>query len=88
MLRLLPGISSLLISTLPVHSPDFFPKKNMSRVFPVLVVAKTGFCVVTQNKVGHPAHLYRQLIEVPMLSACGIQTVFLGWHFEIVNIIF
>ena len=66
----------------------FFSQKNMSRVFPVLVVAKTGFCVVTQNKVGHPAHLYRQLIEVPMLSACGIQTVFLGWHFEIVNIIF
>ena len=26
MLRLLPGISSLLISTLPVHSPAFFPK--------------------------------------------------------------
>ena len=25
-LRLLPGISSLLISTLPVHSPAFFPK--------------------------------------------------------------
>ena len=26
LLRLLPGISSLLISTLPVHSPAFFPK--------------------------------------------------------------
>ena len=26
MLRLLPGISSSLISTLPVHSPAFFPK--------------------------------------------------------------
>ena len=29
MLHLLPGISSLLISTLPVHSPAFFP--NLSR---------------------------------------------------------
>ena len=26
MLRSLPGISSLLISNLPVHSPAFFPK--------------------------------------------------------------
>ena len=26
MIRLLPGISSLLVSTLPVHSPAFFPK--------------------------------------------------------------
>ena len=47
-LRLLPGISSLLISTLPVHSPAFFPKPlpifpihsptfspNFFRVFPV-----------------------------------------------------
>ena len=28
MLRSLPGISSLLISTLPVHSPEFFPKTS------------------------------------------------------------
>ena len=32
LLRLLPGISSLLISTLPVHSPSFF-SKNLSRFF-------------------------------------------------------
>ena len=33
--------SSLLISTLPVHSPAFF--SNLSRVFPVLAVANTGW---------------------------------------------
>ena len=31
----------LLISTLPVHSPAFFP--NLSRFFPVLAVANTWF---------------------------------------------
>ena len=51
--RLLPGISSLLISTLPVHSPAFF--QNLSQVFPVLAAANTGSCVGRQNKVGHLA---------------------------------
>ena len=53
-LRLLPRISSLLISTLPVHSSSFFPQ-----IFPdfsaVLAVANTGSCVGPQNKIGHPA---------------------------------
>ena len=45
---LLPGISSSLISTLPVQ--------NLSRFFfPVLAVANTGSCVGPQNKIGHPA---------------------------------
>ena len=43
MLRLLTGISSLLISKISVHSPAFF--KSLSRVFPVLAVANTGSCV-------------------------------------------
>ena len=43
-----------LISTLPIHSPAFFPQ-NFSRVFPVLAVANTGFCVGLQNKIGHSA---------------------------------
>ena len=38
---LLPGISSLLISTLLVHSPAFFPKPLP--IFPVLAVAYTWF---------------------------------------------
>ena len=53
MLRLLPGISSLLTSTLPVHSPAFF--QNLSRCFPALAVANTGSCVGSQNKIGRPA---------------------------------
>ena len=44
MLRLLPGISFLLILTLPVHSPAFFPK-------PLPIFS----CVGLQNKIGHPA---------------------------------
>ena len=35
------GISFLLISTLPVHSPAFFPKTLP--IFPVLAVANTWF---------------------------------------------
>ena len=50
---IVPGISSLLISTLPVHSPAFF--QNLFRFFPVLVVANTGSYVRPQNKKGHPA---------------------------------
>ena len=44
MLRLLPGISSLLISTFPVHSPAFFPK-HLPIFFPVLALANIGSCV-------------------------------------------
>ena len=42
--------------------------QNVTRVFPVLAVAYTGVCVVPQNKLGHPAHRYRQVILVPVLS--------------------
>ena len=70
MLRFLPVISSLLISTRPVHSSAF--SQNLSRVFPVLAVAKTGSCVGPPNKIDGPAHRYRQLMQVPVLSARGI----------------
>ena len=53
MLHLLPGISSLLISTLPVHSLAFFSKPLP--IFPVLAVANTSSCVGQQNETGHPA---------------------------------
>ena len=42
-----------LISTLPVHSPAFFPKPLP--IFPVLAVTDTGSCVGLLNKIGHPA---------------------------------
>ena len=44
----------LLISTLPVHSPAFFPKPPPI-FFPVLAAANTGTCVGPQNKIGHLA---------------------------------
>ena len=40
MLRLLLGVSSFLISALPVHSPSVF--QNLSRVFPILAVSVEG----------------------------------------------
>ena len=55
---------------LPVHSPAF--SANLSRVFPALAVADNGSCVGPQNKTGHPTHCYRQLMQVPVLSARGI----------------
>ena len=61
-----------LLSSLSVHSSAFF--QNLSQVFPVLAVALA--CVGLQNKIGHPAHYYRQLIQVPVLSACGIHLLF------------
>ena len=36
--------------------------QNLSRVFPLLSVANTGSCVGSQNKIGHPAHRYKQLV--------------------------
>ena len=48
-----PGISSLLISTLPVHSPAFL-RKPLAIFFLVLAVVNTGSCIGPQNKIGHP----------------------------------
>ena len=39
----------------------------------MLAVANKGSCVGPRNKIGHPAHHYRQLMQVPVLSARGIQ---------------
>ena len=47
--------------------------QNVSRVFPVLAVANAGSCVGPQNKIGHLAHRHRRLMQVPVLSACGIE---------------
>ena len=38
----------------------------------MLAVAYAGFGVGLQNKIGHPAHCYRQLMQVPVLSARGL----------------
>ena len=47
-----------------------FPKPL--QIFPVLAVANTGSCVGSHNKIGHPAHRYRQVMQVPVLRARGI----------------
>ena len=49
----------------PIHLHLF---QNFSRVCPPLASADTGFCVIHQNKTGHPVHRYRQLMQVPVLS--------------------
>ena len=79
----------MLISALPVDS-----SQNLSRVVPVFAVADTGFRVGQQNRIGHPAHRYRRLMQVPVLCAHGIEMgsktraiVFLGLRSEIVDVI-
>ena len=52
----------------PIHLHLF---QNFSRVCPLLASADTGFCVIHQNKTGHPVHRYRQLMQIPALSVRG-----------------
>ena len=58
-----------------------------------MAVDKTGSHVGPQNKTGHPAHSYTQLMQVPVLCARGIEIgsktcgiVFLGLRSDIVDI--
>ena len=46
--------------------------KTSPEFFAVLAVANTGSCVGPHNKTGHPAHCYRQLMQVHVPSARGI----------------
>ena len=57
-------------------------------------MANAGSCVGQQTKIGHSAHHYRQLMQVPVLSARGIYigsktcvTVFLILRSEIVDVV-
>ena len=52
MLRLMPGISSSLISTLAVRSSTFFPKP-LPIFFLCWLWLTHGSCVGPQNKIGH-----------------------------------
>ena len=74
------------------QSPAFI--QNIYRGFCVLAVANTGSCVGSQNKIFNPAHRYRQLMQVPVLSARGILIgpktrvlVFMGLRSPIVDMI-
>ena len=60
----------------------------------MMMMMNSGSCVGPQNKMGHPAHRHRHLMQIPVLSARGIQissktcvTVFLGLGSEIMDII-
>ena len=46
--------------------------RNLSLVFPCIYVAKTGSWVGLQNRIAHPVHCPKQLLQVPMLVACAI----------------
>ena len=79
---------------LPFQSIHLHFFQNLSLVFTVLAVANNGSCLGPQNEIGHPAHRYRQLMQVPMLSIWGIiigsktdVTVFLASSCEILSIL-
>ena len=68
MLRLLPGISLLLISTLPVHSSAF------SKTCPEFFLCYLWLTPVSvrARRMKEVTLLSVELMKVPVLSACGI----------------
>ena len=61
-----------LTSVYPTGPFSFISFKTSPEFSPVLAVANTASCVGPQIKIGHPARSYRQLTQVPVVSACGI----------------
>ena len=103
-LTLKPGVGQYIAMHATLTARDFFLVSfyafcpftyifpNLSRVFPVLAVANTGSCVGPQNKIGQPAHRYRQLMQVPCWMSAEYKQApkqvllfFLGLCSEIVN---
>ena len=87
--RFLPG-EFLPFRSIHLH---FFPKPLPSFSC-ISCGANTRSCVGPQNEISHPDQHYRQLMQVPVLSARGIQIgskicviVFLGLCSENVNTI-
>ena len=48
---------------------NFYPSGPFTCVFFLPQTSPAGSCVGQQNKLGHAAHRYRQLMQVPVLSA-------------------
>ena len=48
---------------------------------PALNVANAGSCVHQLNKMGHPAHHYKWLLQLCLPGACGIETGSKTWFF-------
>ena len=67
-----PAATDFFLANLYPSGPFTCIVSKTSRVFPVLAVANIGSCVGPKTKIGHPAHRYRQLMQVPMLTARGI----------------
>ena len=65
------GISSLLISTMPVHSPAFF---QSAAEFFLCYMWLTAVPVWARKIKCHPARRKTQMMKVPVLSARGTQT--------------
>ena len=65
-----PKTGNLASRSIHIH---FF--QNLSRMFPVLAVAGAGSRLDPQDEIGHPAHRHRRLMQVPVLSASGIEIV-------------
>ena len=83
-LPLKPGEGQYIAThtTLPARNifhANFYPSGPLICIVPkplqsfsALAVAHTGSCVGPRNRIGHPAHRYRQLMPVPVLSVPGI----------------
>lgn len=68
--RILPN--SYLSTSFKFFFFSFFPTSSL-QFFLEFDVANAGSCMGPQNKTCHPAHHHdKQLIQVPVLGACGI----------------
>ena len=72
-MRALPTARDFFLANFYLPGPFIFIFQKLSRVFPVLAVASAVSCVGQQNKIGHPARCHRRLMQVPVLSAHGIE---------------
>ena len=70
-----PTASNFFLASfyLPGQFAFIFPT-NLSRVSPASAVANAASCVGPQTKTGYHAHRHRGLMQVPALSARGIET--------------
>ena len=73
-----PAATDFFLANFHLRGPFFFIfSQNLSHLFsPEIAVAMAGSCVSPQNKISHPAFCHRQLIQVPMLCAHGIEISF------------
>ena len=73
-LVLKPGVFQYIIAIHATLTARDFSFTNFCRSgpFTCIFLINTDSCVGPQNKIGHPAYRYKQVMQVPMLSARGI----------------